>query len=217
MINRGVNNMNGKKVARESLGKKIRGHFLAGLLVVVPVGASIWFLIWLFLKIDNILQPVIKAILGDNLPGVGFVVTILLIYVIGVIAKNVIGKRIINFGNTLLDRVPIFRQLSSGIRQILESFTTPDKTGFMQVVMVEFPKDGTWTIGFITNETVQQNGEKLVNVLIPTSPTPWSGFLQILKEKDIIRTSISVEEAIKMIVSCGRTMPEEIQAKIHTK
>ncbi len=206
--------MNEKKVNRESWGKKLRGQFLSGILVVVPIAASVLILVWLFNTIDSVLQPLIRAIFGNSIPGVGFATTIILIYIIGAVARNVIGKRIIQYGESLLSKVPIFRQLSSGIRQILESFTAPNKTGFMQVVLVEFPKEGMKAIGFITNEIKDTTGEKLLSVLIPTSPNPTTGFLQIVKEKDIIRTQITVDEALKMIVSAGRMTPDEVRNKI---
>jgi uncharacterized membrane protein len=209
--------MNEKKVARESWGKKVRGQFMAGILVVVPVGASILILVWVFTSIDNILQPAINTIFGHNIPGVGFGATIILIYVVGAIARNILGKRIIRYGESLLAKVPIFRQLSSGIRQILESFAAPGKTGFMQVVLVEFPREGMRALGFITNELKDTTGEKLLSVLIPTAPNPTSGFLQIVKEKDVIRTQITVDEALKMVVSAGRMTPDEVQNKIQFK
>jgi uncharacterized membrane protein len=209
--------MNEKKVARESWGKKVRGQFMAGILVVVPAGASILILVWVFTSIDNILQPAINTIFGHNIPGVGFGATIILIYVVGAIARNILGKRIIRYGESLLAKVPIFRQLSSGIRQILESFAAPGKTGFMQVVLVEFPREGMRALGFITNELKDTTGEKLLSVLIPTAPNPTSGFLQIVKEKDVIRTQITVDEALKMVVSAGRMTPDEVQNKIQFK
>jgi uncharacterized membrane protein len=206
--------MEQKKITRESWGKKLRGQFMAGILVVVPVAASILILVWLFTKIDNILQPMITAIFGKYYPGVGFGVTLILIYLVGTIARNIIGKKIIQYGESQLAKVPIFRYLYSGIRQIVQSFSASGKTNFLQVVLVEFPRVGMYTIGFITSELKLKNGEKLLNVLIPTSPTPTSGFLQIVKEKDIIRTDMSVDDALKMIVSGGMMMPDEVQNKI---
>jgi uncharacterized membrane protein len=206
--------VNDKKVSREGWGKTLRGQFITGLIVIVPLGASILILIWVFTSIDNILQPVINRIAGQNITGVGFGVTIILIYLAGVIARNVVGKRILRWGNSLLNRVPIFKQLYRGITQIVESFSAPDKTGFMQVVLVEFPQKGMRAIGFITNEITDKNGKKLISVLIPTAPNPTSGFLEIVKEEDVIRTQISVDAAVKMVVSAGRMMPGEVQTKI---
>jgi uncharacterized membrane protein len=206
--------MDEKKVTREGWGKKLRGQFMAGILVVVPVGATVLILVWLFNSIDNILQPIVRAIFNRSIPGVGFAVTIILIYLIGAIARNIIGKRIIQYGESLLAKVPIFRYLYNSIRQIMQSFTASNKTGFLQVVLVEFPREGMYTVGFITSMLKTKNGEVLLNVLIPTSPTPTSGFLQIVKESDIIRTDISVDDALKMIVSGGMMTPDEVQNKI---
>jgi uncharacterized membrane protein len=209
--------MDEKKITKESGGKKLRAQFIAGIIAVVPIGATVLILVWLFNSIDNILQPAVSAIFGRTIPGVGFAATIILIYLAGVIVTNIIGKKITNYGESLLGKVPIFRYIYSSIRQILQSFAAPDKAGFMQVVLVQFPRDGMWTLGFITNELIQEDGEKLVNVFVPTSPTPWSGFFQILKDRDVIRTTISVEDAIKMVVSCGRTVSEEARKNIQIK
>jgi uncharacterized membrane protein len=130
------------------------------------------------------------------------------------IARNVVGKRILRYGNSLLNRVPVFRWLYNGIKQVMESFSAPNKTGFMQVVLVEFPRKGIRAIGFVTNEITDEAGEKLLSVLIPTSPNPTTGFLQIVREEDIIRTKLSVDDAVKMVVSAGRMTPGEIQTRI---
>jgi uncharacterized membrane protein len=205
--------MGGKKVSRVGwIMRKIRAHFVAGLIVVVPVAASVLILIWVFNGIDNILQPIINKIAGHDIRGVGFGVTIVLIYLVGVVTRNFIGKRLEKYGNSVMMKVPVFRGLYSGIRQIMQTVAAPDKaSGFMQVVLVEFPRKEMWTLGFVTKEMTAANGEKLVNVLIPTSPTPWSGFFQILKEKDVIRTEISIEDAVKMFVSGGMTTPPDFQ------
>ena len=137
-----------------------------------------------------------------------------LAYAPGVFARNVIGHRFIVYADSLLAKVPIFRQLYFGIKQIVESFANPNKTGFMQVVLVEFPRPGLRAIGFITNEVTDAAGEKLLSVLIPTAPNPTSGFLQILHERDIIRTDISVDDALKMVVSAGRMTPPEVHARM---
>ena len=206
--------MDDKKVSREGWGKKLRGQFITGLIVTVPLGASVLILYWVFTSIDNILQPLINQIAGHNIIGVGFGVTVILIYLAGVIARNVVGKRILRYGNSLLNRVPVFHWLYNGIKQIMESFSAPEKTGFMQVVLVEFPRKGMRAIGFITNEVTDETGEKLLSVLIPTAPNPTTGFLQIVREGDVIRTKISVDDAVKMIVSAGRMTPKEVRARM---
>jgi uncharacterized membrane protein len=196
------------------LGKKLRTQFLAGILIIVPLGATILILAWIFNVVDNVLQPVIKYVWGRTITGVGFGITIVLIYLAGVIATNILGKRLIHYGESLLRKVPIVRYLYPGVKQILESFSEPRKTGFMQVVLIEFPRKGMKSIAFVTNESHDKHGRKLLNVFIPTSPNPTSGFLEIVRENKIARTNISVEDALKMLVSAGRMSPKEISDKL---
>jgi len=199
------------------LGRKVRMHFLAGVLVVIPIGATAWILYWLFTTIDNILQPVIRLIAGRDIQGVGFGITVVLIYVFGIIASNVGGRKLIQFGESLLARVPVVRPIYTTIKQILEGFSTPSETGFLQVVLIEFPRKGIWTIGFITNESRLQSGEIQLNIFIPTAPNPTSGFLQILKEDEVIRTDIPVDEALKMVISAGKVSPEVVSEMLQDK
>jgi uncharacterized membrane protein len=200
--------MDEKEVSSWRWSKKIRDHFVAGLIVVVPLAASVLILIWVFTSIDRILQPVIKAIAGHEITGVGFAVAIVLIWVVGVVTRNFIGKRLMRYGNYIMMRIPVLRSLYSGIRQIMETVVTPDKPSFLQVVLVEFPRKDIWALGFITREVTAESGEKFLNVLIPHSPTPWSGSFEIVREKDIIRTQIAIDDAVKMIVSGGMTTPK---------
>jgi uncharacterized membrane protein len=200
-----------EKKVKNSFGKTLREQFFAGLLVIVPLGVSVWVLIWIFNSIDNILQPVIFKIWDKTIPGVGFGVTIILIFLAGMVAKNVIGKRVLRWGDSVLNKVPIFRLLYRGVRQIMTSFSLTDNTGFMQVVLVEFPHKGMKAVAFITNEIIDKDGKKSYTVLIPTAPNPMTGFLQIVKEEDITRTKISVDEGIKLIISAGRVMPGDVQ------
>jgi uncharacterized membrane protein len=199
-----------EKVSGDGVGKKLRRQFITGILVSIPLGATIIILIWIFNTVDNLLQPLITTIWGHTVPGVGFGVTVVLIYLVGVIAGNVLGKRLIRYGESLISRVPIFRQLYSTIKQIVDSFSAPDKTSFLQVVLVEFPRKGMRAIGFVTNESTDKSGQKLLNILIPNSPNPMSGFLQIVKEEEVVRTKVSVDQALQMIVSAGRMTPEGV-------
>jgi len=203
-----------RRVSLGWLGKKLRTQFAAGILVVVPIGVTILILYWIFVRLDNILQPIIRSIWGRTFPGVGFGATLVLIYLAGVIASNIVGTRLIHYGESFLARVPVVRQLYAGIKQILEGFSKPGKTGFMQVALVEFPREGMRAIGFITNESYDKSGERLLNVFIPTSPNPTSGFLEIVTEDKVIRTNISVDDALKMVVSAGRVSLEEVSDKL---
>jgi uncharacterized membrane protein len=196
------------------VGRKLRAYFLAGILVTVPLGLTVWILIWIFNGIDGFLQPIVERIVGHHIPGVGFGITVLLIFIAGIIVSNVLGRRLLRYGESALMRIPLARYLYNGIRQIMQAFAAPDKTGFMQVVLVEFPRKGTRTLGFITNETPGESGKKLLNIFIPTSPNPTSGFLQIIEEDQVIRTTLSVDDALKMVVSGGRVSPREVSDKL---
>jgi len=203
-----------KKASQNQLGKKLRAQFVAGILVIVPIGAAILILAWVFITVDNILQPVVKSLLGHTIPGVGFGITVVLIYLAGVVATNIVGKRLIRYGESLLARVPLFRYIYTGIKQILESFSTPREAGFLQVVLVEFPKKGMRVMGFVTSESCDKSGEKILSVFIPTSPNPTSGYLEIVRENDIIRTNISVDDALKMVLSAGKVSLQEVIDKL---
>ncbi len=207
-----------KRTIRVSLSwllGKLRTHFFAGILITVPLGLTIWILVQIFNWIDGFLRPVIEPIFGGTIyTGIGFGITIVLIYLVGVIASNVLGRRLLRYGESLLERVPVARHVYTGIRQILQSFSEPGKTAFMQVVLIEFPRKGTRTIGFVTNESSDESGRKLLNAFVPTAPNPTSGFLQIIEEGEVIRTDMSVDDALKMVVSGGRISPKEVQDKL---
>ena len=194
--------------------KKLRDVIIAGLVVTVPIGLTIWIFAWLFTQIDQLLRPWVTKIFGHQIIGVGFGVIVALVLIVGLIATNVMGKRIVHWGESLLAKIPISRTVYEGIRQIIQSFSATDKSGFLQVVMVEYPRKGIHTIAFITNEHIDESGKKMVNVFIPNSPNPMSGFLHIFDDSEIIRTSLTIEEGLKMVVSAGRMSPKEVGDKM---
>ncbi len=192
--------------------RALRRHFLAGILVVVPLGAAILVLAWLFTSIDNILQPIIEGIFDREITGLGFGVAIVLIYLIGIAAENIIGGRLIRFGESLLTRVPLFRQIYTGAKQVVEGLSGAglNKAAFREVVFVEFPREGMQTIAFITNEIADKSGKKLFTIYVPTAPLPTSGYLEIVTEDKLIRTDIPVDEAMKMVISSGMILPSRM-------
>ena len=146
---------------------------------------------------------------------------LVLIYVIGVITSNFVGKRLYSYiEQFFFYRIPVVKQLYQGIKQILESFSAAGQTEFLKVVMVEFPRKGIWSIAFITNELTDKTGQKYFHVFIPLAPNPTSGFVQIMKEEDFFYTDISIEDAFKMVVSAGKfapkvtDLPEEVKKRL---
>ena len=193
---------------------RLRTRFLSGLLVVVPIAATILVLVWVFRTIDDILQPIIKAFLGHTITGLGFGITIALVLIVGIIAGNYVGKRIIQFGDSVLKRVPLFRQIYSGAKQVVDGLSgtgSINKAAFREVVLVEFPTKGMTHIAFITNEFTAQDGRKLYAVYMPSTPVPWSGFSGIVTEDMITRTTITIDEALKMVISGVLIAPPSLE------
>jgi uncharacterized membrane protein len=192
----------------------MRTTFIAGLIVMVPIGLTVWILIWIFNGIEGLLAPLVQLVFGHPIPGVGFGITVVLIFVIGAITTNVIGRRLVRWSESMLGKVPIARHLYVAFREVFRGFSEQNASGFLSVVLVEFPAKGMRTIGFITYEAVDKDGKPILNVFIPTAPNPTSGFLEILREEDIIRTNIAVEDALKMVISGGRMSPKNLGENI---
>lgn len=198
--------------------KTIRTTFVAGLIVVVPIGLTVWILIWIFNGVEDLLSPVVAWIFGqfglEPVTGVGFALTVILIFVIGIIMTNVVGRRIVRWGESMLGKIPIARLLYVAFREVFRGFSEENVNSFLAVVLVEFPAKGMRTIGFVTKEDFDKDGRPVFNVFIPTTPNPTSGFLEILHEEDIIRTKISIEDALKMVISGGRMSPAGLGANV---
>jgi uncharacterized membrane protein len=189
---------------------RVRRYFLTGVLVLVPLAATLLIFKWLFDAIDGILEPAVEAIFGRPIAGIGFVAIIVLIFLAGLFASNVIGKKVIQRGESLLEDVPMIREIYVTLKQILQSVILPHKGGFREVVLVEFPRPGMKTIGFVTNRIKDMEGKKLVNVYIPTTPNPTSGYLEIIPEEDVVKIDMSIDDALKMVLSGGMVSPDVI-------
>jgi len=194
------------------VARRLRRDFLAGILVVVPIAATILILKWLFDSIDGILQPAVEAVFGRSIPGIGFAAIIILIYLAGLIGTNLIGKRIIKRGESLITDMPMIREIYKTFKQVMESVMKPHKGGFKEVVLVEWPKAGMKTIGFVTNRVKDRSGKEYLSVYIPTTPNPTSGYLEIMPVDDATRIDMSIEDAIKMVISGGMISPEVIDS-----
>jgi uncharacterized membrane protein len=194
--------------------RKIRTMFIAGLIVVVPIGLTVWILIWIFNGVEGLFAPLVKLIFGRPIPGVGFGVTVVLIFIVGAIAANVVGRRLVRWGESMLEKIPVARHLYVAFREVFRGFSKESTGTYLAVVLIDFPIKGMKTIGFITGENVDEDGRKLINVFVPTAPNPIGGFLEIVREEDIIRTDIPVEEALKMVVSVGSMSPKNLSGNL---
>jgi len=191
----------------------VRRMFISGVLVIVPIIATVIVLNFLFRTVDGILSPVLQRFLGYSIPGMGLVATILLILVAGAIARNVIGSRLVGIGERLFVRTPLVRTVYSAAKQLVEAVTVPQRKVFERAVLVEYPRKGTYAVGFAAAETRLDNGPvsgELVAVFIPTTPTPVTGFVILVPADEVYELEISTENVIKMIVSGGITTPPEL-------
>ena len=189
-----------------------RNYFIAGVVVLIPIGITIY----LTLFIVDISSKVIPKEINPNhylpydIPGLEILIAILLITIIGWLSLSFLGKRLLNTFENLLKRIPILRTIYSAITQMTETFTKSDGNK-KNVVLVEYPRKGSWAVGFATKdndgEISRKTNKKLVNVFVPTTPNPTSGFLLMFPKNEVIYLDISFEEASKFIVSAGSTNP----------
>ncbi|XUW99602.1 MAG: DUF502 domain-containing protein [Dehalogenimonas sp.] len=190
----------------------LRNDFVSGLLFLVPFLAAIVILLWVFNTIDGFLQPIIKLFFGREIVGLGLASTIVLILLTGLILHNYLGRFVLKYLDKGLEHVPIFSQVYTGAKQVMTSLGGAKNAAFREAVLVDFPQKGVKSLAFITNELEDDSGEKIFVVYVPGSPNPTSGFLQLLREHQIVRPELAVDCAMRMIVSCGMVTPD----KCHT-
>ena len=201
-----------QKKPKKSLFTRIRNNFIAGIVVLIPIGI-ILYLTLAIVKISSKILP--KEInpnnyLPYNIPGIEIIIALLLITLIGWLSLSFIGKKLLNIFDNILNKIPILRTIYSAFSQMLDTFTK-SKTSKENVVLVEYPRKGTWAVGFATNkntgEIKNKIGQEVVNVFVPTTPNPTSGFLLMFPKEDVIYLDITFEQASKFIVSAGSTNP----------
>ena len=197
----------------------LRRQFLSGMLVVIPLILTYVVLRFLFETIDGILSPYIVKFLGYSIPGLGIIFTILIIILTGFFVRSIIGASIYKYGDNLLTKLPIVRIFYLAAKKLIEALAQPSNEAFKEVVMFEYPRRGTWIIGFLTskikfvNET-ENNQLELVGVFVPSTPTPVSGLVIFAPREDIMTLDITVEEGLKLIVSGGIVAPSVIKKRI---
>jgi uncharacterized membrane protein len=194
----------------------LRRYLVAGLLIWVPVGVTlliVGFLVDLMdqtlLLLPESLQP--EKLLGYRIPGLGLVLTAVIVFVTGVIVTNLFGMRIVNIGERLLARIPLVRSIYTSVKQVTQSLFSSGKS-FRKVVLVEYPRKGMWSLAFQTGvgagEISDKTGKKIANVFIPTTPNPTSGFFLMVPHEDVIELEMSVDDGLKMLLSVGVVIPE---------
>ncbi len=194
-------------MARSRLGILFKRYLLAGVLVLAPLAVTVYILTSGFTILDRFLGSVVARLLGHHVTGAGAVLTVLLTVLAGMIATNVVGRRLIHFTETLLARIPVVRSVYVGVKQVLDAFSVNSRAGFSRAVLVEYPRKDAWSIGFVTSKGDGVKRDSLppnvASVFVPTSPNPTSGFLIIVSEEDLVPLDMSVEAAFKVILSGG--------------
>ncbi|MBS0359578.1 MAG: DUF502 domain-containing protein [Proteobacteria bacterium] len=197
--------------------KTIRGYVIAGLLVWLPIWATLVIIRFLVDLLDNSMALIPHAyqpdvLLGFHIPGLGVIISLLVVFTTGVIATNFFGKKLVDFGERILGRIPIVRSIYSGVKQVAETILSPGGESFRKVLLVEYPRKGLWSIAFLTGNSAQEistkTGEEMVTIFIPTTPNPTSGFLMMIPKKDIVELDMSVEMGLKLVISLGVMQPK---------
>ena len=201
-----------EKKPKKSVFAGIRNNFIAGIVVLIPIGITLY-LTLAIVKVSSKILP--KEINPNNylpydIPGIEIIIALLLITLIGWLSLSFIGKKLLNIFDNILNKIPILRTIYSAFTQMLETFTK-SKASKKNVVLIEYPRKGTWAVGFATNENTgkikNKIGQEVVNVFVPTTPNPTSGFLLMFPKEDVIYLDITFEQASKFIVSAGSTNP----------
>ena len=197
---------------KRSIFARIRNYFIAGVVVLIPIGITVYLTLFLVSVSSKILPKEINPnyYLPYNIPGVEIVTAVILITLVGWLSVSFLGKKLLNLFNSVLKKIPILRTIYSAIGQMTETFTRTDK-GKKNVVLVEYPRKGVWAVGFATKENsgeiTKKTNKKLINVFVPTTPNPTSGFLLMFPEDKVIYLDLTFEEASKFIVSAGTSNP----------
>ncbi len=194
---------------------RVRTYFLAGLLALIPLIVTIGILSWLFNVLDGFLGPYIYDWLGRPMPGLGLIATIGLVFAIGIVTTNILGRRLMGAVDEALHRIPLVRSIYSMTKQVSDSLLQARTVAFQQVVLIEYPRRGLYQIGFVTGmiagplqeQLAAKAGERLVNVFVPATPNPMAGYLVLLPERDVHVLGISVQDGLKLVISGGLAAP----------
>ena len=210
----------------------IRKWLLTGLLVIVPGVITVWVLNWIVGTLDQTLQILPNswqpdAVLGYHIPGFGVVLTLAILLLVGAIASNFVGRKLVSWGDALVSRIPVVRSIYSSVKQVSDTLFSESGNAFRTAVMVQWPHQGMWTIGFVTGSPsgelashLQQvpgaatAQDEFVSVYVPTTPNPTGGYLVMVRKSDCVELNMSVDAALKYIVSMGVVAPPEQRPSI---
>jgi uncharacterized membrane protein len=200
--------------------KHLRSKIFAGILVILPLGITFLVLKLVFSSLDNILGPLMPQVTVSlfnrefQIPGLGIIGGVLLVYLFGVIATNVLGRKLVSWGDRLFAAIPVVKNIYSSSKQLTDAFSSTRKGAFRQAVFVEFPQEGNYVLGFVTNEVTDLQNQRKMTVFVPTAFVPPQGFLLFLPREKIIPSNLTIEEAIKAVMSVGIVTPPLLSVQL---
>jgi uncharacterized membrane protein len=193
------------------MGPRLRRYFITGLIVFLPIAITFSVLRWLFLASDSFLGRLLTLIFGQAYPGLGLVATIAVIFFIGVLTTNVLGRRLVGWFDRLMLRIPLARSIYSATKQLSDSIILQRRAAFQRAVLIEWPRQGMYTVGFVTGEmsgrTQEIAGRRVLNVFVMSTPNPTTGFLVLVPEDQVHPLDMTVEDGLKLMMSGGIVAP----------
>lgn len=186
---------------------RLRTWFIAGLIVFLPVAITFSIIVWLFRIVDSFLGWLLPPLVGRPIPGVGLIASIVVIFVIGALATNVLGRRFVGFFEGILLRVPLARSIYAATKSISATLFLQRRAAFRRPVLIQWPRAGIYTVGFVTGDTVGLPTGRGVNVFVVSTPNPTTGFLTLVPEEEAQNLDMTVEEALKLVISGGIVSP----------
>ncbi|TFG37482.1 MAG: DUF502 domain-containing protein [Syntrophobacterales bacterium] len=196
--------------------KKIKSIFLTGIAAIIPVGVTLYIISFLIRTMDNLVkitphrfQP--DELLGFHIPGLGVIITLVLIFIFGLVTKSYLGLKAVSLGEWIVDKIPFVIGIYKGVKQLVDAIFSDTHRSFRKAVLIEYPRKGLYSIGFVTGdsqgEVQEKTATKHINLFVPTTPNPTSGFYIMVPETDMITLDMSVEEAFSLIISGGIISP----------
>ena len=204
----------------------VRTYLIAGLLVWLPIWATIVVIRFVVQLLDGTLSLLPKAyqpaeLFGYDIPGLGVLLSLLVVFITGVIATNYLGKYIVHMGEAMVARIPLVRTIYNAVKQVLETIFSSNSQAFRKVLLIEYPRKGLWSIAFQTGQTDElfndKTGEEMITVFIPTTPNPTSGYLLLIPDKEAIELDLTIDAALKMIISLGVVQPKSFQSIVNAQ
>ena len=197
---------------RSEMKNWLKVRFIAGIFVTLPAFLTAWIL-WIFWsKIDDFFAPMYFQLFGRVVPGLGFLTAIAIILAMGTVARNVVGRRVLAWGDAILLKVPVFRMLYPSIKMLIDAFSPERRGSFRAVVLVQHPREGSWAFGFVTSELtleVPGGNAEMVTVFVPTNNL-YLGDVVVVPRHDVVFTGLTVEEGLRVILSAGTATPDRL-------